>query len=185
MGSQHTNPNDQMVDVVMPDGRRVQMTVAEYHRLQELDRRDPWVKLSDGRIMRQSQFQALQAQQIATYQAQMTTFISQLHDLSGQMSGIGGDVYSLLSQLRADMTAIEQWFGSDDNASKVRGYWQQGWDALQKAIDASGQRLNVVADGLEKTADQILDAENQSLKGFNVTVVDPRRPPGHRPMPDF
>ena len=51
------------------------------------DNNDPLVKLSDGRIMRMSEFKALQQQQIQTFSQQMTVTIEDLSNLSTSLSG--------------------------------------------------------------------------------------------------
>jgi hypothetical protein len=142
---------------------------------------DPWVKTSDGRIMRQSEFLKIQDEQIKAYQGQMTVAIEELGGLSDALYGQSGDVWSALYQLQSDMAGIDHAIGTDDNAQKVRQSWNQAYPQLQAIIEAAAKSVAAIAGGLSTAADQVLAAEEATLSGFGRHAVDPRYRPQPRP----
>lgn len=142
---------------------------------------DPWVKTSDGRIMRQSEFLRIQDEQIKAYQGQMTTAIEELSGLSDALYGQSSDVWGALFQLQSDMAGIDHAIGTDDNAQKVRHSWNQAYPQLEAIIEAAAKSVSAIAGGLSTAADQVFAAEQATLQGFGRQAADPRYHPPQRP----
>jgi hypothetical protein len=140
---------------------------------------DQWVKLSDGRVMTYSQYQAMVNQAVSTYTQQMTVAIDQLSSLQDQMYVHSGDVSMALSTLQSDMAGIDHAIGTDDQGQKFRSAWNSALPDLERAINGVAQALISVGDGLGTAADAVYTAEEQTLEsfdkiGFHFRAVDPR-----------
>ncbi len=142
------------------------------------DRNDPWVRTSDGRVMRLSQFKALQQREITAFRKQMTLAIEQLSGLAEALGGNCVDVDSAKWQLDADMSRIHSAIGTDAMGTRFRSDWDRNFQALKDAYDAVSNNVDAVAMSMNDAADQVLKAENDTLQGFGQTAVDPRVKPG-------
>jgi uncharacterized phage infection (PIP) family protein YhgE len=145
---------------------------------------DPLVKLSDGRIMRLSEFKALQQQQIDAFTKQMTVTIEDLNSLSGAVSGSAGETWSAKYQLQSDMAGIENAFGTDDQGKKFRDSWNGSFNSLLDGFDQVASNIDSVAGSLSQAADQLFKTESDTLKGFGITAVEPRPKPSMRSGPN-
>jgi len=132
--------------------------------------------------MRQSEFLRIQDQQIRAYTTQMSAMIEELGTLSSELHGHSGEVYSALWTLQSDMEGIDGKIGTDENADKVRHNWNQAYPQVQEIFRATARGITTIADGISRSADMLLAAENETLQGFGRRAVDPRpRPPAPRP----
>ncbi|HZU16058.1 MAG TPA: hypothetical protein VFD01_05575 [Candidatus Dormibacteraeota bacterium] len=144
------------------------------------DENDPLVRLSDGRIMRLSEFKRLQQQEIQAFVQQMTVTIESLGRLSSAMDGEAGEVWNAKWQLDTDLAGIEQAIGTDDTGQKFRAAWKESYGQLLEGFDAVAQNLINLRDSLSSAADQLFKTESDTLKGFGMTAVDPRPKPSKR-----
>jgi uncharacterized protein YukE len=143
---------------------------------------DPLVKLSDGRVMTLSQYQAMVNQAVSGYTQQITVAIEQLSSLQDQMYVHSGDVSGTLSTLQSDLSGIDAAIGTDDQGKKFHDAWNKAWPQLQQAITGVSTALGNIGDGLGHAADTVYSAEQQTLASFNnmgfkFNAVDPRVQP--------
>jgi hypothetical protein len=61
----------------------------------------------------------------------------------------------------------------------------QSWPAIKQVIEAVARNIEAVAGGLSSAADQVFQAEEQTLSDFGRHAVDPRKQPGHGREPAF
>lgn len=146
---------------------------------------DQMVRLSDGRVMTLSQYQAMVNQAVSSYTSQMTVAIEQLTSLQEQVYARAGEVYGTLYTLQSDLSGIDGAIGTDDQGQKFRKAWNQAWPQLEQAIGGVAQAVDQVGEGLGSAADTVYQAEEQTLAGFdkmgfNFRAVDPRWRPAPR-----
>jgi hypothetical protein len=146
------------------------------------------VKMPDGsvRVMRMSQFKAMQQQEIQTFETQMTLLIEDFGNLSDALRGTAGEVWSAKWQLDSDMAGIENAMGTDDNGNKMREAWKKNYPSLFNGFESLAGNVDSLSQSLSQAADKLFQTESDTLKGFGITSTDPRpKPPASRYNPHW
>jgi uncharacterized protein YukE len=116
----------------------------------------------------------------ASVQGTMSTSVLSLQGLAAEMWVQSGSVRSALTQAQSAVTGLDQAFGSDDVGAALQQAWGPAWAGVQRYIESLSTNLGTVGTNLSSAADTVLAADQASVKGFGITLTDPRAQPAGR-----
>ncbi len=171
--------------VTLPDGRT--MTLSQYQQYVHSLPSDELVTVErNGQVttMTVAQYQQEVDQVVRSYVGQvettMSTSILSLQGLADELWSQSGEVNGVLSRLQSQLADLESAFGTDQVGTALKGSWGRAWTQLSQALGTLAKNLSTVGDGLSHAADTVFQAEQANLRGFGITVRDPRAPVGSR-----